>query len=540
MTRSREGFHVPRDAALDGDLRTRVVAAVRWTFLSKFTGQLVSWAVTLYVIRLLSPDDYGAMAMAGVPIAFFYLVNTVGLDAVLVQKRDLSPRRRAQVFGVVITLNLLFFLGFLSAAPWIAAFYREPALTSIIRALAVQFVFHIFETLPQAQLERDLHFGPRSIVEVLTLVTGSLTTLVLAHAGFGVWALILGSLTTTAVRMLGLNVVQPSLCWPVFSLKGMREDLTFGRAATVDRIIRFTFADTDRLIGGRIFGDKLLGYYAVANDLASLPLSKLTGLINSIALPAFSKTALQTESPGGSLLTVCRLMSLFVFPFFLGLSSVAPELIALLLGAKWQPVAVPLEILSIVMPLRMLMNMFQPFLWGIGSPGGSISTFLIGGLTMPLGFLVGAQWGPVGLGMAWLVLYPWVFLLSVAHVGRLAGVRVAAILGSIRSPACAGVLMWAVVVTAKSFLAHGQGSEVVRLVELVVIGAAVYVGCMLVLNQTAIREAMRLVGAFIVRSRPTRTIAEVPGPGNVPTERDALVPESGFPVEERVPRPSSR
>jgi len=188
----------------------------------------------------------------------------------------------------------------------------------------------------------------------------------------------------------------------------------------------------------------------------------------------------------------------------------------------------------------MLMNMFQPFLWGIGSPGGSISTFLIGGLTMPLGFLVGAQWGPVGLGMAWLVLYPWVFLLSVAHVGRLAGVRVAVILGSIRSPACAGVLMWAVVVTAKSFLAHGQGSEVVRLVELVVIGAAVYVGCMLILNQAAIREAMRLIGAFIVRSRPTRTIAEVSGPGNVSTERDALVPESGFPVEERVPRPSSR
>jgi len=142
--------------------------------------------------------------------------------------------------------------------------------------------------------------------------------------------------------------------------------------------------------------------------------------------------------------------------------------------------------------------------------------------------------------MAWLVLYPWVFLLSVAHVGRFAGVRVAAILGSIRSPACAGVLMWAVVVTAKSFLAHGQGSEVVRLVELVVIGAAVYVGCMLILNQAAIREAMRLIGAFIVRSRPTRTIAEVSGPGNVSTERDALVPESGFPVEERVPRPSSR
>ena len=506
-----------RGAAPDVNLRTRVVAALRWAFLSKLAGQVVSWAVTLYVIRLLSPDDYGAMAMAGVPIAFFYLVNTVGLDAVLVQRRELFPRRRAQAFGVVITLNLLFFLGFLAAAPWIAAFYHEPKLTSIIRVLAVQFVFLIFETLPQAQLERDLNFGPRSIVEVVTLVAGSLTTLTLAHAGFGVWALIWGSLVTTAVRMLGLNVVQPSLCWPVFSLHGMREDLTFGRAATVDRIVRFTFADTDRLIGGRIFGDTVLGYYAVANDLASLPINKLTGLINSIALPAFSRTASQIQSTRVSLLTACRLMSLFVFPFFLGLSSVSPELITLLLGAKWQAVAVPLQILSIVMPLRMLMNIFQPFLWGIGLPGGSISTFLIGGSIMPLGFFVGARWGAVGLSMAWLLLYPWVFLLSVAHVGRLVGVRVAEILGSIRGPAGAGLFMWVAVVTANNVLMHGQGSAVLRLVELVTVGATVYVGGMLILDRALMREAAQLLGVFMVRSLGTRTIA-VLGPRHAATE----------------------
>src|SRR6266581_1301480 len=110
------------------DIRTKVLIALRWTTLSKFSGQLVSWAVTVYVIRILSPDDYGLMAMASVPIIFFYLLNTVGLDAVLVQKRDLSERLRAQVFGIVILVNLVLFLGFLGGAPWIAAFYHEPRL----------------------------------------------------------------------------------------------------------------------------------------------------------------------------------------------------------------------------------------------------------------------------------------------------------------------------------------------------------------------------------------------------------------------------
>src|SRR5712691_918443 len=88
----------------DVDLRTRVLIALRWTTLSKLVGQLASWTVTLYVIRILSPDDYGLIAMASVPLAFFYLLNTAGLDAVLVQKPDMSQRLRAQTFGLVIIL----------------------------------------------------------------------------------------------------------------------------------------------------------------------------------------------------------------------------------------------------------------------------------------------------------------------------------------------------------------------------------------------------------------------------------------------------
>jgi O-antigen/teichoic acid export membrane protein len=160
--------------------------------------------------------------MASVPIIFFYLLNTAGLDAVLVQKRDLSEPLRAQVFGIVILTNLLLFLAFLGVAPWIAAFYDEPRLTAIVRVLGFQFVLLAFETLPQSQLERDIDFGRRSIVELVTIVAGSLTAWTLARAGFGVWTLVWGSLTTTAIRMVGLNLAQRSLCWPRFSLEGMK------------------------------------------------------------------------------------------------------------------------------------------------------------------------------------------------------------------------------------------------------------------------------------------------------------------------------
>jgi O-antigen/teichoic acid export membrane protein len=481
------------------DIRSKVLIALRWTTLSKLLGQLVSWTVTVYVIRILSPDDYGLMAMASVPITVFYLLNTAGLDAVLVQKRGLSERLRAQVFGIVILVNLLLFLVFLAGAPWIAAFYGEPRLTAIVRVLGFQFVLLAFETLPQSQLERDINFGRRSIVELVTIVAGSLTAWALARAGFGVWTLVWGCVTTTAIRMVGLNLVQRSLCWPRFSLEGMKSDLLFGWSVTVDRALRFTLADSDRFIGGKLFGNVLLGYYAVANDIASLPINKLTGLINSIALPAFAKAQLTPTGARSSLLTMTRLVSLLAFPFFLGMSSIASEVTALLLGPKWQAATVPLQLLSLVMPLRILMNVFQPFLWGGGRPGSSVSTFLIGALSMPVAFLVGAQWGPVGLSLAWALVYPLVFLISIAYAQSLTGVLVTDILGTLGRPILASLVMYALVFTAKNYAVFGHGGGVLHLAELVVVGAVMYTGAMLVLDREVCRDAGNLFGAFLGR-----------------------------------------
>ena len=302
--------------------------------------------------------------------------------------------------------------------------------------------------------------------------------------------------------MVGLNLAQRSLCWPRFSLEGMKSDLLFGRSVTVDRALRFTLADSDRFIGGKLFGNTLLGYYAVANDLASLPINKLTGLINSIALPAFAKAQLTPAGARSYLLTVTRLMSLLAFPFFLGMSSIAPELTALLLGPKWQAAAVPLQLLSLVMPLRMLMNAFQPFLWGVGRPDTSASTFLIGALTMPVAFLVGAQWGPVGLSLAWALVYPLVFLVSIAYAQSLTGVLVRDILGTMGRPILASLFMYALVFTAKNYAVFGQSAGVLHLAQLVLLGAVTYTCAMLVLDREVCRDAGDVFGAFIGHVRP--------------------------------------
>jgi O-antigen/teichoic acid export membrane protein len=475
------------------DIRLKVLTALSWTATARFISQLFSWIITIVVIRLLSPSDYGLMAMAVFSLSFLYLLNTFGLDAVLVQKRDLDAITRRQVFGILIFLNMFFFfLLFLAAVP-IAKFFSEPRLVAMIRVLSFQFVILIFETLPRSQLEREIDFKKMSIVDLITMMLGSLITLILAFAGFGVWALVGGSLATVTTRTVGLNFIAPCWCWPSFSLRGMRQSMSFGGFATVDRGLWFLFSETDKFIGGKLLGKDLLGFYAVASHLASLPITKVAGLINAVAFPAFAKVQDDLEKAGSYLLKAVRVMSIVVFPVFLGMSSVAPEMVELFLGDKWQDASLPLQILSLVMPLRMVSILLPPLLWGIGRPQVSATNYLIAALVMPAAFYVGAGWGPAGLAFAWLSAYPVVFLVSVIRAMRVIKLAAKSFIVAMVRPALASVGMYGAVMAAKAYPVM-EMSIIAEFVLLVVLGALAYTALTMLVNRAGIHEAWELFG----------------------------------------------
>jgi teichuronic acid exporter len=476
------------------DIRSKVMSALRWSAAARFLGQAMSWGITILVIRLLSPGDYGLMAMAMVVVSLLVLLNTLGLDAVLVQEKQLDEALRRQVFGIVILVNSFFFLVLLCSASTVAAFYGEPALTPILQVLSVQFLVLIFETLPQSRLERDIDFSRRSIVDFTTLVLGSLVTLALALLGQGVWALIWGALVTNITRVLGLNIIAKCLVWPSFSLRGMRKHVAFGGFVTTDRGLWFLFSESDKFIGGKVLGNHLLGYYAVASQLASLPIHKISGLLNSVAFPAFSHAHATTSAATvqGYLLKATRILAIAAFPVFFGISCTAHAIIACLLGEKWLPAAPLLALLGVVMPFRLLSNIFPPLLWGTGHPSTSASNFLIAAILMPVAFFSGTHWGVIGLAYAWLCMYPLVFILTTWRTCEVVGARMGDYLQQMYRPVCAGMIMYASVYFLKSF-AYGDVGQWVYLLQLVIIGVLAYAVAMLAIDRHGLRETLELI-----------------------------------------------
>ncbi|MBK6510070.1 MAG: lipopolysaccharide biosynthesis protein [Haliea sp.] len=476
------------------DIRNKVMSALRWSAAARFLGQAVSWGITILVIRLLSPGDYGLMAMAMVLVSFLVLLNTLGLDAVLVQDTDLDEQATRQIFGVVIVVNVLFFALLFFGAGTVATIYDDPALKPIVQVLSFQFLLLIFETLPQSRLEREMKFAGRSVVDFATLVIGSITTLVLAWTGFGVWALIWGTLATNATRMIGLNLITRSLVWPSFAWRGLRRHVAFGGFVTMDRGLWFLFSESDKFIGGKILGNQALGYYAVASQLASLPIHKISGLLNSVAFPAFSHAHAHTsaDTVRGYLLKATRILGIAAFPVFFGISSTAEPIIACLLGEKWLPAAPLLQLLALVMPFRLLSNIFPPLLWGVGSPATSASNFLIAAILLPVAFYVGTRWGIIGLAYAWLCMYPLVFFITAFRTCARVGVGVIEYLRQMARPVAAGMIMYASVY----FVQHavfGSVGDWVYLLQLVSVGAISYGVAMLLIDRDGMRETLQLI-----------------------------------------------
>ncbi len=472
------------------------MSALRWTAAARFFGQLISWAITIWVIRLLSPGDYGLMAMAMVLVSFFVLLNTLGLDAVLVQTKELTDTLRRQVFGVVILLNCAFFLLLFFGASSVSAFYAEPALTPILQVLSIQFLLLIFETLPQSQLEREIRFTQRSIVEFTTLVIGSITTLGLALLDFGVWALVWGTVVTNATRMLGINLISPCLVWPTFNFSGMRAHLAFGSFVTTDRGLWYAFSESDKFIGGKLLGNQALGYYTVANQLASLPIQKITGMLNSIAFPAFSEVHAQT-SPAKVreyLYTATRFMSMAAFPVFFGISATAESIVGCLLGEKWLPAAPLLVLLGLVMPLRLLSNVFPPLLWGVGQPRSSAINFLLASIFMPLAFFLGARYDVLGLAYAWLGMYPLVFTLTAWRTCRAVSAKLLRYFAQLLKPLAAASIMYAVVYAVRE-LQGGDPQDWWFFCQLIGAGVASFLAGIWLLDREGLMEVAALLRA---------------------------------------------
>jgi O-antigen/teichoic acid export membrane protein len=375
----------------------KVLSGARWAVILRLVGQSISWLSTIVVVRFISPEDYGLNAMLEAPLELLTLLSTLGLDLALVRSKTIEQHELRSVFGWLLIINGLLFLAYFFGGALIAIYFDEPRLELLTKVLAFVFLLAPFRVIPNALLDRNLKFKLRALAEFIASTSAAIATLVLAILGAGVWALVAGMLINRVLLAIILMIVQPWIIAPALSFSAVRTMMVFGGTLSLGGAVVLITDKLATLIAGPILGAELLGIFAVTFQFALLPLAKIMPVINPIIFPAFSKFHGQRDVAAHYLGKSLGIVSLGLFPIMIGLACVSQEFVATVLGDKWSAVAVPLALLSIVMPFRMTTSILRPVLASMGRPDLSLKSAIIALLLLLLLISIGAHYGVIGL-----------------------------------------------------------------------------------------------------------------------------------------------
>jgi O-antigen/teichoic acid export membrane protein len=475
-------------------IKADVVNALRWTAAGRLAGQLGSWAITIYVIRILNPADYGLMSMATVLMGFAMLLNELGVIPALIQSRRVDDYLIRQLFGFVLTSNVLVFWLLFLVAPALSTFFGEPRLTAVVRVLAVTILIGGVSAVPTALLERDLQFRGISLVEFSSMVLGSATTLVLAIQGFGVWSLVFSNIVATTAKTIGIFVVSGFRLLPVFRLAGLRPIFVFGANITGQRILWYINSSADVVLVGKLMGDQALGIYSVAFQLATLPVSKIFGIINRVAFPAYARLQHDRRQATDYFVTSVRLSWFVLCPILWGMSSVSHEFVEVFMGPNWEDAGVVLMLVPLIVPFRVISLLMGPLTDGLGRPDIGSRNLLTFTVLIPLAILIGTIRGLTGVCIALIIASILALAINFRRSLGLLELHPKSLFSAVAPTAVAAGAMYASVWLVRAF-AFSDATAVWRLCASVASGVIVYAAMTFIINRSAVDQCLTLMKA---------------------------------------------
>jgi O-antigen/teichoic acid export membrane protein len=477
-------------------IEDRLVVGLRAYASVRLLTQVISWLGTVYVLRTLDSHALGQYGVALALLNYLAMVFDGTLLEALVQRPPQLREQRA-VFTLLTGCGVLLALAMLAASPLMASLVGDTAVGPLVAAMAAVLLLTGACILPHSELARAMAFRRLASIAALQGLTVTVTTVVLAHRGAGAWALVTGLLAGTAVRALLLNLSVPRLLWPTLQIGPAIQYLRFGGLLFLDNLLWRWYTSLDTFLLGRWTGTTSLGFYSLAQQVAELPLEKISTVVNEVSLPAYAELASDRPAAARLLLETVRMHGIIGFPIFWGVAVTAPYFVPVLFGARWALAVMPLMALAAVAPLRLIGSVETPAMTGLGRPDVLIKTKLIVAPVMTVAFVVGCRTGGIrGAALAWLCVFPLGYGTAFRYVLRAAGASVAQAIGALRGPALAAGLMALSVAGLCYEFAANNVAPIVTLIAGIVTGVIAYALALRSVDRDAFALARARVGRF--------------------------------------------
>lgn len=357
-------------------------------------------ALTAVLARLLTPADYGLVAMVAVITGFVGIFKDGGLTIATVQRVEVTHGQVSTLFWINSALGLLLALLVIALSPLAGWLYQDERLVLITVGLSIPFLFGGIAAQPTALLQREMRFGAIAFIEIASLVLSGAVGVAAALAGWGSWALVIMAIT---IGMANAILVFAFCRWrPSFPSRGngVRSMLRFGGALTINKFMDVIASSLDVILLGRLFSPAAVGLYVRAQTLMLQPLTQLMAPLQLVALPLFSSlsdTPEKLRQSFNDLLMVTAIASSFMTAFLvLG----ADWIVRIFLGEQWADAATILRLLfgpTLTLPLTSVCVLL---LTSMGRGRALVRWGLVRSSITALAILLGISWGPNGVALA--------------------------------------------------------------------------------------------------------------------------------------------
>lgn len=351
-----------------GSIVHRATGSVKWSTLASLVPRAITPVSSLILAALLTPADFGVVAVSILVVELSRIVVGLGLGAAVVQRQESVGRAASAAFWIGFALSVVLYGGLWLAAPKLSDLYHIPVLVAVIRTSALSLILFALTTIPEALLQRDLQFHKLFWVSALSQIAYAITSLGLALLGLGLWALVLGPLCGAAVRTL---LSWSAARWlPTLSIdRGiLRSLLGFSLWVTVAGFQSWLFLYADNALAGYYLGERSLGVYSLGFNLSQLLPGLIIPALAAVAYPTFSALQRDRQAVGEGLLRLQSLAAVILFPACLGLSAISHAATGLLYGEKWAGLGLVMQFMALMPGLSHLWSLNAEAYRALGRP----------------------------------------------------------------------------------------------------------------------------------------------------------------------------
>ena len=328
--------------------RKIVVSSLIWRFAERCGAQGVSFIVGLVLARLLSPEDYGLIAIVSVFTTFLNVFIDSGMGGALVQKKNADDIDYSSVFYFNVAFSVILYLAFFFASPWFASLYDASELVPVFRVMGTTFLISGIKNIQIAKIQSSMAFKQFFYANLGGTVISAVVGITFAYLGFGVWALVAQSLIS---NLFGAVVLWIAVKWKpkwTFSFKRLKGLLSYGWKMMASSLISTGYSDIWQLIIGILYSPTVLAFYNRGNHMPNLVIKNINSTIDIVLFPAMSKTQDEKDKLKAMTRRSIKTSTYIMAPLLLGLAAVSEPVVKVLLTDKWLPCVTFMQIFCIV------------------------------------------------------------------------------------------------------------------------------------------------------------------------------------------------